>query len=262
MAPRCEIDVFFAGRPGVGKSSLINMTRGIPDHSEVAARVSHNGRPCTAHTTPYSSPLESCVHCRLWDTPGLDHVTVEDSNHHFMAKLVDWIRQPAFQQPGLTEETRAPIRKAGPILVWCIDAITMDAPTSWKQFRDFYAKHCDRNVVPVIVVTRMPADTTGWEVRCRNQLQQSGFGVWSSNNITLLRVRRHRGTSSLDYIEDSKALRNVISRLAILLWFGILPTGSWKDFMTLPLGALSSNHGSQKSIKKGIKGPTKKFFLL
>ncbi|KAG6374513.1 hypothetical protein JVT61DRAFT_4557 [Boletus reticuloceps] len=122
--PRLEIDVLFIGRTGAGKSSLINMVRGIPDHSEAAAKVSHDARPCTAHTDTYSSSLEAGVRCRLWDTPGLDHLAAS----HYVTRLVDRIRhQPASQQARPTEVTRDRNTTPKPIiLVWCIDVMMPD----------------------------------------------------------------------------------------------------------------------------------------
>ncbi|KAF8127051.1 hypothetical protein EV363DRAFT_1346999 [Boletus edulis] len=174
------------------------MVRGIPDHSEAAAKVSHDARPCTAHTDAYSYSLEAGVRCRLWDTPGLDHLAAS----HYVARLVDRIRrQPASQQARPTEGPK-PI-----ILVWCIDAMEFDILVSWHQFRTVYA----------IVLTRMPAVATArWEGWWRYQLQQLGLP-----NIPLLRVRIHRGRSSPEYMEDSKALRHLISQLA-------------RDSMTVP----------------------------
>ena len=88
-----EIDVILVGESGVGKSSLINMVIGVPDGSRGAARVSNDVKPCTMHTTSYSTSLEAGLRCRLWDTRGI--IEVAGTNDRGLGTR---IRQLASQQ--------------------------------------------------------------------------------------------------------------------------------------------------------------------
>ena len=157
------------------------------------------------------------LHCQLWDTRGFDEV-VDNPGRQFMAKIVDRIRQLASQQERELKETlRNRTRTAKPILMWCIDATGIDVPFQWQQFRKVYVEYCDRKAIPVVVVTRMALNMTGWELRCRNQLQLLGLGTGSDNtDVLLLGVRKHRNPSSAGYAEDSEALRDLISRLSMI----------------------------------------------
>lgn len=131
-----------------------------------------------------------------------------------MTKIVDRIRQLASQQARELKETlRDRTRLAMPILMWCIDAAKIDVPIHWQQFRRVYMEYCERRAIPVIVITQMPPNATGWENRCNNQLRDLGLGEGYTVDVPLLRVRKYRNTSSPEYSEDSKALRDLISRL-------------------------------------------------
>ena len=190
------------------------MVRRIKDRTATAAEVSNDARPCTAHTTFYAMQLGTGLHCQLWDTRGLDEA-VDNPDRRFMAKIVDRIRQLASQQERELKETlRNRTRTAKPILMWCINAAKIDVPFHWQQFRKVYVEYCDRKAIPVVVITRMALNMTGWELRCRNQLQLLGLGTGSDNtDVLLLGVREHRNPSSTEYTEDSEALRDLISRL-------------------------------------------------
>ncbi|KAH0832923.1 hypothetical protein J3R83DRAFT_11890 [Lanmaoa asiatica] len=208
-----EIDVLFVGQTGVGKSSLINMVMGIPDHSEAAARVSNDAQPCTSHTTSYPCVLTPGLRCQLWDTRGLDEVAVS-YERRWTAKIIDRILQlPSQQARELKETLRDRTKLATPILVWCIDAAKIDVPILWRQFRRIYVEYCGRKAIPVVVVTQMPPNATGWEEMCSNQLQQLDLND-GMGDIPLLRVRKYHNLSSPEYVEDSQALRDLISKLA------------------------------------------------
>lgn len=177
------------------------------------AEVSNDARPCTIHTTSYSSSLETGLRCLLWDTRGLDEAT--DTHGGWMSKIVDRIRLMASQQARELKETlRDRTRLAIPILMWCIDATKIDVSLHWQHFRKVYVEYCERKAIPVIVITRMPLNATGWEMRCNNQLQKLDLGEGSNAvDVTLLRVRKYRNASSLEYKEDSQALKDLISKL-------------------------------------------------
>lgn len=190
------------------------MIRRLKDRAAIAAEVSNDARPCTTHTIPYPTQLETGLHCQLWDTRGLDEA-VDNHDRRIMAKIVDRIRHLAHQQERELKETiRNRTRTAKPILMWCIHAAKIDVLVHWQQFRKVYMDYCERKAIPVVVLTRMTSNMTGWEPRCRNQLQLLGFGAGSDNTeVLLLRVREHRNTSSAEYTEDCEALRHLISRL-------------------------------------------------
>lgn len=210
--PKVETDVLFVGQTGVGKSTLINMVR-HKDRPVAAAKVSNDAHPCTPHTTPYSMQLGAGLHCQLWDTRGLDEAV--DNRDRFMAKIVNKIRQLASQQERELKETiRSRTRMAKPILMWCIDAAKIDVPIHWQQFRKVYVEYCEERAIPVVIITRMPPKMDGWEPKCRNQLQQLGLGAaFGHTDVCLRRVRKHRSTSSPEYLEDGDALRDLISQL-------------------------------------------------
>ncbi|KAG8213272.1 hypothetical protein J3R82DRAFT_11747 [Butyriboletus roseoflavus] len=209
-----EIDVIFVGQTGVGKSSLINMIIDMRDGADGAAKVSNGARPCTVHTTSYSTSLGSGLRCLLWDTRGLDEAA-DTPERGWMTKLVDRIRQLASQQARELKETlRDRTRLAIPILVWCIDAAKIDVPIHWQQFRRVYLEYCEKRAIPVIVITQMPPNATGWEKRCNNQLRELDLEEGPNTvDIPLLRVRKYRNASSPEYCEDSKALRDLISEV-------------------------------------------------
>ena len=196
-----KISVVFVGQIGVGKSTLINMIVGIPDHSQVAARVGHSARPITLQNAFYSCVLTTGLRCWLWDTRGLDAEADDD----LMVKMARRIPQ---RSPTDSET----------IFVWCMQASKIDFPSSWKQFRVVYEEYCrvGKGVVPVIVVTQIGPGATGWELTCKNQIRQLGsrVGLYEIDNILLLGVRKHRGASSPEYIQDSKALRDHLIQLA------------------------------------------------
>ena len=184
------------------------MIRGVLDHSAAAAKVSNDAHPSTGHTTSYRLLLDTGIGCQLWDTRGLDEVA---GTQTFMAKIVDRIRQLANQQAReLKEIFRNRTRLAIPILVWCIDAAKIDIEDHWQQFHRVYVEYCERKAIPVVVITRGRPKETEWELRCREQLIQLDLGV----DVPILMVRKYRSPSSLEYTEDSRALRDLISKLA------------------------------------------------
>ena len=206
-----EIDVIIVGQTGVGKSSLINMIIGVPDGSAEAAKVSNGVRPCTTQTTVYSTSLETGLRCRLWDTRGLDE-SVGTNYVWPMAKMMDRIRQLASQQVRELKETlRDRTGVTIPILVWCIDATRIDVPVHWQQFHKVYVEYCERKAIPVVVITRGPPRATDWETKCTDQLRSLDLGV----DVPFRVVRMHRGPSSQEYVEDSKALRDLIAELVM-----------------------------------------------
>ena len=206
--PSFHINVVVVGMTGVGKSSLINMIMGVPDGSKGAAQVSRDAYPCTMLTTSYTCLLGTGLLCQLWDTRGFDEVTY---GRTFMAKIVDRIRQLASQQARELKETlRNRTRVARPILMWCMDASKIEVDVCWEPLRRVYVEYCDRKVIPVLVITRGLSRQNGWELRCREQLEQLDLGV----DVPMLMVRRHRNSSSLQYTEDAQALRDLISQLA------------------------------------------------
>lgn len=194
-----RVNVVFVGQTGVGKSSLINMIRGIPDHSQAAARVGRSARAVTLHTACYSSVLTTGLQCQLWDTQGLDATT---DDHLIVHQTPEFIYYPT-------------------IFMWCIQTTKIDFPIYWQQLHKAYVEYCHktpgrRKAIPVIVITQMAPNVTGWELKCRNQIRQLGLrvGHYDIDGVLLLRVRKHRGASSPEYTEDSKALRDHISQLA------------------------------------------------
>ena len=206
--PSAEIDVLFVGHTGVGKSSLVNTIMGVPDQSKAAARVSDDARPCTTHTTSYTFSLQTGLRCNLWDTRGIDEAL---GAQRLMANLVDRIRQLATQQARELKETlRNRTRLAIPILVWCIDAMKIDLEVYWQQFRKVYVEYCERKAIPVVVITRGPPKKTEWELKCREELKWLDLGV----DVPILMVRKYHNPSSLEHVEDSRALRDLISKLA------------------------------------------------
>ncbi|KAF8121737.1 hypothetical protein EV363DRAFT_1362125 [Boletus edulis] len=203
--PSVEIDIIFVGQTGVGKSSLINMIIGAVDGSKASANVSNDAHPCTTHTTSYSTTLDTGLRCQLWDTRGLDEAA---GAQNFMSKLVDKIRQLASQQARELKETlRDRTRLAIPILMWCIDATKIDVQVHWQQFQKVYVEYCERKAIPVLVITRGPPKV-GWEARCTDQLRQLNLGA----DVPFRMVRRYRSTSSPEYGEDAKALKDLILR--------------------------------------------------
>ena len=144
------IKVALFGQIGVGKSALINMIMGIPDHSQAAARVGHGAHPVTLHNTRCSCVLAGDLRCELWDTRGLDTAT----DDHLTA-MIPWSNSRS-------------------IFVWCVRASRIDFPSSWQQFCTMYEKYCirRRQVIPVIVITQMTSSETGWELKCREQMRQ------------------------------------------------------------------------------------------
>lgn len=249
--PRLDIDVLFAGPTGVGKSSLVNMIRAIPDHSEAAAKVSHYTplypRRCTAHTTFYPTSLEAGVHCRLWDTPGLDY-TADIHSRYFVVRLVDQIRQSASQQTEPAEASRDRTGTKPIILVWCIDTTTAGNPDIWQQFRKVYVEYRERKVMTVIVFTQSCAYATWLDSWSRSKL--IALGLPDCTDIPLLMVRRHHGISSPEYIEDSKALRSLLSQLTICHYVGI----SLTDLQQLTVPDINQGVNVQDSIRRASIG--------
>jgi len=206
-----EVDIFFVGQTGVGKSSLINMIMGVQDTDKKAAQVSTDARPCTEQTTSYPVLLEPNLQCRLWDTRGLNEAVEKSDNRRLMAKVVDMLErifQSKDQQEHELQETlRNHIDKQiKPILIWCVDAGKIGIPVPWVDFRRVYVGYCREKVIPVIVVTRMHPKTTQWEEKCRGQL--------GDMNIRLIRVRDYGKQPSTGYEEDSKALKALVSEVA------------------------------------------------
>ena len=203
---RAKINVVLVGQTGVGKSTAINMIMGIPDHSRAAALVGRSARVVTKYNACYSCVLTSGLRCELWDTRGLDAATDEDVNvtadDHLIARIAEQI----------------PCLPSGSIFIWCIQATKIDFPCSWQQFHKIYEEYCSvgRGPVPMIVVTQIASSESEWEPKCRDQIRQLGprVGRYDIDDVLLLRIRRHRGASSTQYIEDSRALRDHISRLA------------------------------------------------
>ena len=203
-----DIDVIFVGMTGVGKSSLINMIMGVSDGSKAAAKVSHEPHPCTTQTTSHAYLLETGIRCQLWDTRGFDETVDTRAS---MTKILDKIRQLASQRARESKDAlRNRTRVAIPILVWCMDVSKIDVTAHWQQFHRVYVEYCDRKVIPVLVITRGLPRQNGWELRCREQLEQLDLGV----DVPMVMVRRHRNSSSLQYTEDAQALRDLISQLA------------------------------------------------
>ena len=60
------------------------------------------------------------------------------------------------------------------------------------------------------VPTQSPSD---WEVQCENQLQQLGL---SGGSVLLKCMRSHRGVSSPEYEDDSKALSKLIRQNVLI----------------------------------------------
>ena len=198
---KTSVNVVFVGQTGVGKSTLINTIVGVPDYSQAAARVGRSARAVTLHSACYSCVLATGVRCQLWDTRGLDTATDDDLMVK-MARRIPW----------------SPINWEA-IFVWCMQASNIDFPSSWKQLRGVYEEyHRGRRqtAVPVIVITQIGPGATGWELTCKTRIRQLGsrMGLYDINNILLLGVRKHRGTSSPEYIEDSRALRDHFIQLA------------------------------------------------
>lgn len=61
----------------------------------------------------------------------------------------------------------------------------------------------------MVVITREPPKRTGWEVRLTEQLQALRLGV----DVPFIMVRWYQSPSSREYVEDSKALRDLISEV-------------------------------------------------
>ncbi|KIJ13414.1 hypothetical protein PAXINDRAFT_181295 [Paxillus involutus ATCC 200175] len=216
------VDVVLAGRTGVGKSSLINMIRGVADGADQGAKVSNDVRPCTENTTSYTTMLEgSSWQYQLWDTRGLDEAL---DGATFMEKAVSWLRGSQCERE-LKNVCGARTGKlnggqAVPLLVWCIGASKITVPVHWQQFYKAYVNYCGRKVKPVVVITLMNPKSdseiaTGWKEECRKQLLALGLtGLTADIDDLLVGVRIHKGPSSTEYTEDSQAVRNLISRVA------------------------------------------------
>ena len=173
---------------------------GIPNHSQAAARVGRGARGGTLHNACYSCVLVTDQKYELWDTRGLG---------------------PAIDDPLMSDIASQISSVQPPILVWCIHAAKIDLPIYWRQLRKAH-EECYRmghqSLTPIIVITQMAPYMAEWEATCKNQLRQLNLlgpgGTNISDSILLLRVRSHRGPSSPEYIEDSKALRYHISQFA------------------------------------------------
>ncbi|KAF9223729.1 hypothetical protein BS17DRAFT_115294 [Gyrodon lividus] len=213
---RCDVDVVLAGQTGVGKSSLVNMIMGVGD--EHGAQVSNDVRPCTEKTTPYITKLEgSSLQCQLWDTRGLDEASDDPS---IMAMALSWFRGIPQCERELKdfckERTKYDRGQTMPLFIWCIHASKITVPVHWQQFRKAYVDYCGRKVKPVVVITQMaPKFETDWREKCEEQLRQLDLKIVPGNPSDLLvRVRKHHGISSIEYREDSQAVRDTISLLS------------------------------------------------
>lgn len=209
------------------------MITGATNGSTRAARVSNDVRPCPIETTVHTAPLEvegTTLQCSLWDTRGLDEAV---DHPNLMDTAANWLRQQGFgllskRQPerdlrnicrkrvndlNVGEQSRS---ASIVVLMWCIHASKIDVPIHWQHFRKVYVEYCDRRVKPVVVITQMtPGFARGWEKRCRDQLEELNLGIrLDSTDDLLLMVRRYRDTSSLEYMEDSRALKDFIFRLS------------------------------------------------
>lgn len=182
-----------------------------PDGSEGAAKVSNDARPCTTQSTSYlisvSLPPEADLPCRLWDTRGLNEA-VGTNDGWLISKFRELVSQQASQlKRAIRDRTN---KLAMPILVWCIDATKIEVQDHWNPFRKVYVEYCGKKAKPMVVITRGPSTATDWEMKCTEKIGLLELGV----GVPFIMVRKNRGPSSQEYVEDSKALIDLISKLA------------------------------------------------
>ncbi|KAG6374481.1 hypothetical protein JVT61DRAFT_4524 [Boletus reticuloceps] len=219
MGPQLHlpIDVLLVGRKGAGKSALVNMILGVPDHLPGAAQVSDGG---TLQITSYATQLGS-LPAQIWDTPGFDK-TLE--GHHIEDKFNDWLLQVSSSHSKHDVETdHLYLNLKLPIIqvVWCMHAEEISDPAAWQQFQAIYAECRHRSGVTfMVLINQVSVQSPGnWEVQCQDQLQVLGL---SASSGLLKSVRRHLGVSSPEYEDDAQTLSQLIRQHALQNHRGIL----------------------------------------
>ncbi|KAH7884409.1 hypothetical protein F5I97DRAFT_1929280 [Phlebopus sp. FC_14] len=208
------VDVLLVGQTGVGKSTVINMIRGVQEGSNGSAEVKNDVRPCTVSARDYRTTLDG-REFRLWDTRGLDEALEHPNNSD---QAVGWLRRVLRMVPACDRELKDHCQRVlndrpSTLLIWCIDASKISIPAHWQQFRKVYVDFCGRRVAPAVVVTRVPQNwTVDWKGKCKEQLEKLGLGLEIRDDLFAGVVRHPRSYASTRmYDTDSQtAVRNVV----------------------------------------------------
>ena len=163
--PRTRHNIIFFGETGVGKSSVINMLRGITEDATTSA----DALGCTLKSKDYPGSIHDQKYT-FWDTIGLNEG--EQGNIPDMKAVT-----------ALYHLLRGLSDKGGvSLLVWCMKAprITDAAHKNWVLFREIV---CQQKVPAVIAVTHLELEDmdTWWG---RNELAFSKrYGISPSEEV-------------------------------------------------------------------------------